>query len=187
MRLVQESKQTPKAPGSVDASLQRMYDFYRTSLLNTKYFGYRLRQTNHLYLISELLIIFGSAASGVSGWAIWTYGITKNAWLVIAAISTLLVSTKPILQLNRKVERYSRLFTGHNANYLSMEDMEDIVQRIAISQAITPDLEREYTQLYRRYIQLSNEDDPNPPKKLVERLMSEVNEQVPPERLWWPA
>ena len=181
MNVIKKVKEGP--PELLETSLMRFYDFYRTSLLNTKYFGYRLRRANNLYMISEFLIIFGSAASGVSGWAIWTYGITKQAWLVIAAISALMSATKPILQLNKKIERYSRLFTGHNSNFLSMEDL---VKRVAICQGISPELEREYKQLYHRYIQLSNEDDPNPPKGLVESLMVEVEKQIPPESLWWP-
>ena len=183
MRAIREAKQNPPPPESVDASLQRMYDFYRTSLLNTKYFGYKLHQSNYVYVVSEILIVLGSAASGVSGWAIWTFGVTKEAWLVVAGISTLILAIKPILQLNKKIERYSRLFTGHNANYLSMQD---IVQRIAINQGVSPDIEREYNQLYRRYIELSNHDDPNPSNKLVKRLMLEVVDQIPPDRLWWP-
>ena len=173
MSVIRKAKEGPISPESLETpSVDSMIS--RTSLLNTKYFGHKLRRTNNLYMISEFLIIFGSAASGVSGWAIWTFGLTKQAWLVIAAISTLMSAIKPILQLNKKIERYSRLFTGHNSNFLSMDDL---VKRVAICQGISPELEREYKQLYHRYIQLSNEDDPSPQKSVVVNLMAEVEKQ----------
>lgn len=184
MRATGQIKQLAKDPDVVDASLRIIYDFYRTSLLNAKYFGLRLRQANLLYVSSEWVILAGSATSGVSGWAIWTYGFaSKDAWLIIAAISTLISASKPILQLNKRIERYSRLFAGHNSIYLSMIE---VVNRIEIRQEVNQDIEREYAQLYKKFVDLSKDDDPSPPNKLVERLASEVIEQIPSERLWWP-
>jgi hypothetical protein len=144
---------------------------------------WKLSKANGIYTFSEILIIVGSATSGVSGWAIWTYGITKDVWLVIAAAATLLTAVKPIFQMNKKIERYTKLYSGHNMNYLSMKD---IVQRISETHEISPEIEREYKQLHSRYLELARDEDPHRSKRLVERFTSEVLIQIPAERLWWP-
>ena len=54
------------------ASLQQIYDLYRTSLLNVKYYGYKLTIANRTSVAAEIVVVVGSATSGVSGWAVWT-------------------------------------------------------------------------------------------------------------------
>jgi len=67
------------------------------------------------------VVVVGSATSGVSGWAIWSWGYGQHIWLAIAAMATLLAAPKPVLQINKKIELYGKLLGGHRANYLAAQ------------------------------------------------------------------
>lgn len=171
-------------PGPVNqrASLQQVYDLYRTSLLNVKYYGYKLTVANRCNTIAEIVVVVGSATSGVSGWAIWTWGYGQNAWLVIAALATLLAALKPVLQFNKKIELYGKLFGGHRANYLAAQAL---VERIQAQQGFTPGMQAVYRAIHGRHVDLARDDEPSPSRRLLARFQSEVNTQIPPEKLWW--
>jgi len=173
-----------EALGSVNlrASLHQVYDLYRNSLLNVKYYGYKLTIANRCNVTAEIVVIVGSATSGVSGWAIWTWGYGQHVWLVIAAIATLLAALKPVLQINKKIELYGKLFGGHRANYLAAQAL---VERILAQQSFTPGMQSVYRAIHSRYVDLARDDEPNPSRRLIARFQSEVNAQIPPDKLWW--
>jgi hypothetical protein len=98
------------------------------------------------------VVVVGSATSGVSGWAIWTWGYGQHVWLVIAAIATLLAALKPVLQINKKIELYGKLFGGHRANYLAVQVL---VERIQAQRAFTPGMQAVYRAIHGRYVDLA--------------------------------
>ena len=171
-------------PGEVNlrASLQQIYDLYRTSLLNVKYYGYKLTVTNRCNAAADIVVVVGSATSGVSGWAIWSWGYGQDVWLAIAAFATLLAALKPVLQINKKIEMYGKLYGGHRANYLAVQAL---VERVQAERAFTPGLQAGYRAIYGRYTDLARDDEPNPSRRLITRFQSEVNVQIPAATLWW--
>src|SRR5215470_9919088 len=85
-------------PESVNLNgLTRVYNEYRTALLNVKYYGHKLRWAERANLFCELAIGVVSAASGVSGWAIWGTGAGKYIWSIVAGAAALSAVVKPIL------------------------------------------------------------------------------------------
>jgi hypothetical protein len=164
------------------ASLQQIYDLYRTSLLNVKYYGYKLTIANRTSVAAEIVVVVGSATSGVSGWAVWTWGYGKEIWLAFAAAATLIAALKPVLQINKKIELYGKLFGGHHANYLAAKAL---AERVTAQRELTPGMQAVYRAIQGRYLDLARDDEPNPSRSLIARFQSEVNKQIPPEQLWW--
>jgi hypothetical protein len=163
-------------------SLQRVYAAYRTSLLNAKYYGYKLKLATRANLFAEVVIAL-TGAGGVSGWAIWNTSGGHPVWVIIAGASAILATLKPIVPLTKNVSRYSQLYGGHYMDYLALKDLVD---RIAIAKDFSRELEREFDHIAKRYRELASHDDPYPSEKLVERFQNEVNQQIPVESLWCP-
>jgi hypothetical protein len=172
------SRLDPKLP----ANLMRVYEAYRTSLMNMKYYGWKLKVAKRINTSVELLIAL-AAASSVSGWTIWSTVTGGAIWSVIGAIAAVLAAAKPFFPLTDNISNYSKLWAEHNSNYLSLKDL---VQRISIHQIYSPTMEQEFEQYAKRHRELAVHDDPNPSKRLIERFFAEVNLQIPPESLWCP-
>ncbi len=163
--------------------LLRIYSAYRTSLLNVKYYGYKLKWSTRINTTAEVIIAIATAG-GVSGWAIWNTTGGAPIWSALAGVSALLAAIKPVLPLSRNISRYSQLYGGHNSNYLAMKDLVD---RIPIEGGLTQESEREFGQISKRHREMASQDDPYPSRKLVARFTAEVNTQIPPTSLWCPA
>jgi hypothetical protein len=114
----------------------------------------------------------------VSGWAVWNWGYGKEIWLGVVAAATLIAAVKPVLQINKKIELYGKLFGEHHANYLATKAL---VERVQAQRSATPGMQAVYRAIQGRYIDLAR----NPSRKLLARFQSEVNVQIPPEQLWW--
>lgn len=163
------------------AALLRLYDAYRTSLLNVKYYGYKLKWTTRANRGMEIVIAI--AASSVSGWAIWRSDAGSGVWTVIAGAAAVLVVIKPFLPFSKNIATYSKLYAGHNSNFLTLKD---VVETVAIQKRFTRDAERELNNVLKRHRELSAFDDPSPSPKFVDRLQTEVNAQIPADSLWCP-
>jgi hypothetical protein len=171
---------------SVDqiAELDIIYDFRRTCLLNELYYARRLVKFSRIGLALEIAIIVGSGASGVSGWFLWSTGPElRTIWGGIAALSTLLAAIKPAIQIDRRIRRYSELFSSYRELSLSMATfVEDIVQ----FHGTTSEMAREVARLRARYRKLGENDDPQPSGRVIKLLQEEVKRRVPVESLWYP-
>lgn len=176
----------PREGEDVDgvAQLDGIYDLYRNCLLNQLYYSRRLTVFGHISLWLELVIVIGSGASGVSGWVIWTsYPHLKPIWAAIAAFATLLAATKPVLNIDARVKRYSTLFSAYRQLVINMAE---IVEGIREARRVTSEIKRDVYQVRTRYRILAADDDPKPSAKLVAKLQSEVNRRVPPDSLFYP-
>lgn len=166
------------------AQLDGIYDLYRNCLLNQLYYSYQLTLFSRVSLWLELVIVIGSGASGVSGWVIWTsYPGLKPIWAAIAAFATLLAATKPILNIDARVKRYSTLFSAYRQLVINMAE---IVEGIREARRVTPEIKRDVHHVRTRYRILAADDDPKPSAKLVTKLQTEVNRRIPPDSLLYP-
>jgi hypothetical protein len=169
-------------PDTVSCALARIYDKYRTSLLNVKYYGHKLIWAQRFNLYMELVIAV-SACSGVSGWAIWGREGGALVWSLIAGAAALLAAIKPVLPLAKNISTYSKLYGGYNSNYLALKDL---VERIAIYQNLSKEIEEEFDRVCKQHRDLAMDDDPKPSTRLIVRFVKEVNSQIPTSQLWCP-
>lgn len=165
------------------AHLDEIYSMYRTAALNTRYYGELLSNYQQRNTILEIAIALGATGSGVSGLALWNQPYGKAIWGAITAISSLLAVAKPILQMNKKIERYSKLFTGHLDNFLAIKSL---VTKIRRHQKLSKDMIQEFEVAEQRFIDLSRGDDPRPNTKLQKTCEAAVLVQVPDKMLWFP-
>lgn len=156
---------------------------YRTALMNRKYYGYRLSMVRTCNKALEILIAVGTS-SAVGAWAIWkSTSIGANVWTIVAGLAVLLAVVKPILDLSKDVERYSKLFVGHGDVYY---DLKTITMELGRVRGYTDKINETFEKTVERIKQLALEDDPKIRKKLRRRCFEEVKEEIPVESLWWP-
>lgn len=163
--------------------LIELYDCYRTSILNRKYYGHRLARTRLLNRTIEIILAI-SAASAVGAWALWQTSIGTIIWETLFSCATIIAVINPFLKLNDEIERYVKLYAGHSTNiYLLKKIVSDIARtrRLTTEQAIT------YSNILDSICNLAPYDDPKPKSNLISRYFDEVNKEVPPESLWMPA
>jgi hypothetical protein len=162
--------------------LNEIYDFYRTVLLNEKYYANRLTQYKRMNLAYEIILAVGTSTA-IAGWAIWQESRAgKIFWSGFAGLVTLLAVIKPMLQTPKEIENYTMLFTGYRALYLNVDSIVTSVRR---KEAVTPQDLQLLDAAEKQYQTLALKDDVNPNKKLVRKCQDEVNRQIPVGSLWY--
>jgi hypothetical protein len=160
-----------------------LYNDWRTAELNKKYYACRLTQYRHANLIMELLIAVGTSGA-IAAWQVWRVSVGQIAWSAIAAAVALLTITKPLLQLPKQIERYSRLYGGYSVIAYDYEQVAGALNRnYSLNQSEVSMLEA----LSDKARDLVPDDDPVPRVRLRRRCYEEVNREIPIETLWWPA
>ncbi len=159
--------------------LNQLYDLYRTTLLSKKYYGCRLEELRNLNRNMEIAVAVGSS-SAIAAWGIWGKNTGGYIWAFITGIATILATLKPILQLPKQIERYSKLQVGYADLYY---DLKRAVEAVAIEQALSGPTQEAIAQAKDRYKHLSLEDDPKPRRGLVQKCEEEVRKEVPVEDL----
>jgi hypothetical protein len=149
-----------EAAESVKTQLRYIYNSYRTSLLNRKYYGHRLTVFQSYNTVAEIFIAIGAAGSGgVAGLAIWGSITGQYAWLSISGIATVLGVIKPVLHFGRQIENYTKLYAGYSNVYL---ELRSIVEDIEVSKSLPSKLADKYESIRKRISELGGLDDPKP-------------------------
>jgi hypothetical protein len=100
-----------------------------------------------------------------------------------ACVATVFAVLKPILQLSKEIERYSKLHIGYCSLYF---DLNALVEEVKLTGSFTKEMLKEQKQAYDRHKNLSLQVQGEGGDKLVRKCMAEVNRQIPPESLWMP-
>lgn len=165
------------------ARLRRIYDNYRTAWMSRDYYACRLhyfRRCNQWY---EIVLAVGASGSGLSGWYVWQTRAGVVVWAVIAGASALLAILKPILQIPKQVERYSKLYAGYcTLTY----DYEKLVDEIKATGGLTPEMRELREKSEERFKALSEDDDPKPSEKLLRQCQEGVRRRVEKFDDWCP-
>lgn len=170
-------------PQEVTDQVAEIYTLMCRAALNRDYYGVMLARNQRTNTWFDILIAAGTTGSGLSALTIWEMEFGRIVWGVLSAASALLALSKPIIQLNKKIERLSRLFVGHSDNYVTLLIL---VSRIRRKQDITDEMSATFEAAEVRFLELSKEDDPTPDKKLLAACQQEVRLRHPPEKAWFP-
>jgi hypothetical protein len=171
-------------PDRATAELEELYNTYRTAALNKEYYGAKLARYQRLNTIMEITIALGATSSGISALTLMKYEpVGAIIWGVITSISALLAICKPFLQINKKVERYSRLFAGHLDSYITLNAL---VIRIRRKRELTEDMLKQFDKAEQRFNELSRGDDPITDTKVALECEKVVRRRIPEECLWYP-
>ena len=161
--------------------LTYLYDSYRNTLLNRKYYGYRLGAFQAWNRGLEVVIAFGGSAA-VGSWVVWEQQVGSFAWAAVGGLTTLIAIAKPVFDLPARIERYSKLFVSYGDAYY---DLREIVTRTTAG-GLTPEQVGKYEAALARLRQLAANDDPRPNIRLASRCQTEVNSEIPAHTLWIP-
>lgn len=172
----------PRLKSDEAAELVRLYDLYRSVLMNEKYFGSRLDSYRRLNRAGEILLAL-TASGTIGGWAIWTSGWGAGTWKLLGCVSTVLAILKPILQLSKQIELHSKVYIGYCSLYY---DLKSLVGGIQSAHAITAEMRKSLRVAQDRYKNLALQVDFPPNAKLLEQCMEQVNTQIPISSLWVP-
>jgi hypothetical protein len=152
-------------------------------MLNKLYYGTMLARYQRINTALELMIAVGATGSGISGYAALQYGIGKEIFGTITFISAILAVAKPIVKLNKKIERHSKLFTGHLDVALRFGSLVTHIRR---KRNLSASDVAEFEIAEQRFIELSRDDDPHTAKRLQKKCEEEVLQAIPESALWFP-
>lgn len=164
--------------------LAEIYNLLCRCALNRDYYGASLHSTQRLNDVLEILIAVGATGSGVSALPLLKvepYG--KYIWGALTTVSVLLAVSKPIIQLNKKIERLTKLYVGHSDNY---SNLLVTVSRIRRQGRVTPEFLEQVEDVEVRFVDLSKDDDPYPNEKRRNQCEAAVRKRHPPESAWYP-
>jgi hypothetical protein len=82
-----------------------------------------------------------------------------------------------------KMKKFGRLHAG----YVEINtELREIVNNLRMTRGLSNDALITYKRARKRLTQLAREDEPNPKRRLIERLQTEVNKEIPLHMLWVP-
>jgi hypothetical protein len=174
-----ETSHTSETP----VTIKEIYDLYRTSLLNSKYYAYQVQRLTKLNLIFEIVIAVGTAGSGVAGIAFLQAKGAEWIWGSITACAALLATIKPVLNLGSKIQKNTELWSGYQTNYISLKRLVGDIRR---SQRVSRDARDRYIMNYDRHEKLAAMDVIAPSRKLLIQFQAEVMQELPTHSFWWP-
>jgi len=164
-------------------AVKAVNDEYRTALMNRKYYGYRLDRVATWNRVMEIVVALGTS-SAIGAWVIWkstSYG--QIAWAVLAGLAVVVAIIKPILNLSKDIERYTRLFIGHGDVSYDLQTIIDDLPRVG---DYTTEMDGVFHRARNRIGKLATDDDPAIDEKLRRRCFDEVKREIPADKLWWP-
>ncbi len=137
-----------------------------------------LRRKN---LAADIIIALGASGTAISGWAVWSQPHLQYVWVTFAGSAAVVALIKPLLQWEKGLERYSKLYSGHASNYLVLKDL---VSRIQAMRDLTPEMYGELEAVIAAHRELAKDDDPSPPDDELRELQDAVERQIPAKTLW---
>ena len=166
------------------AELNVIYDTYRNASMHEKYYGNRLTHLTNWNRSYEIVLAIGTSTA-IAAWAIWEQNNwAKVFWAIFSGLITLLAITKPFLKMPEGIEKYSTLHTGYRALFLNLDS---IVSKIRRKSAITSEVQELFDAAQDQYRSLALNDTVNFNQKILRRCQQQVLQEIPVNRLWYPA
>ncbi len=169
---------------AISDQLVEIYTLLCRAALNKDYYGVMLARHQRLNTWLDILVAIGTTGSGLSALTIWETEYGAAVWGTLSAVSAVLALSKPIVQLNKKTERLSRLFTGHSDNYSALLILASRIKRKG---DVTEEMLATFEATELKFLELSQDDDPTPNLKLLARCEDNVRRRHPPDKAWYPS
>jgi len=172
-------------PNHAVGILRNIHREFRTALLNRKYYGCRLDWYQKVNRWLEIIIALGTTTAtgtGIASFAIWKDGAGVIVWGVVSGLSILLSTLKPIIDLPKQIERYSKLSGAYSKIFESFRVIEQEFEEGGLTSAHV----EKFKQLRDQLVELAADDDQKPDTDLIKRLEGEVNREIPVSSLWMP-
>jgi hypothetical protein len=163
--------------------LQQIYDHYRDTLLNRKYYASRLTRVRRRSRTIEIVLAL-AAPGAVGGWAIWHSPAGERVWSIVAAVVVVVMVVKPLMNWQAAVERLTGLYTEFTGLYF---DMKLLVDEISVEEGVSSDAAKKFRESLLHYGKIAKSEDPVILEKLRFHCYEEVKREIPAEKLWMPS
>ena len=160
--------------------VNRLYNLFRTSSLNVKYYGCRAE----MYELRERNLSLGVAA--LSAVALVVLLATGAEWArymcaALAGTATLLTAVQPFLGWKERAREMNFLHRAHNQLFTQIESL---LSRVRRSGLITGELIGASAECIESFERLQALDEAHPDKQLIDRLNEDVQAAFPPDYVW---
>lgn len=162
---------------------RKIYDDYRTALLNQLYYACRLARYKRYNLVYEIVIALGTSGT-IAAWYAWQTGVAKQAWALYAGVVAILTVIKPIVNLPKEIERFSKQNAGYRDVFY---DLNQLIDDIEYNLCINGKMLDLYGATKKRSRELAPDDDPQPKEKLLRKFQFDVNRSKPAYADWYKA
>lgn len=169
-------------PNNIAVAAQAMNDEYRSAAMNWKYYGARLERVKQINLTLELVLAISSSGA-IAAWNIWQSGAGETLWKVLAAVAAVIAVVKPLIGLDKSIERYSELVVGYAALFY---DMRKLIADGKAANTVTAEDWARFGSVQQRIAALGVRDDPVPKRRLHMISYETVLREMPDDLLWWP-
>jgi hypothetical protein len=160
-----------------------VYDFYRTSRLNVKYYGHRQNRIQNINIFMQIMIAVTASSTVGTAW-LWSEGIGEVVWKVLGLVAAILAVSAPIINLAEQIRKYDEALVGWRGLH---HDLQKIV--LLITQKKAYDLQ--CTNEFQLAIDRKGSLDRGAPEKkentaLIKRLEKQVFCELPVDQFYVP-
>ena len=165
------------------ALLADVYDLECKSRMNVLYYGKRLGRLQAISFWMEVVIAATASGSGLAAIALVKTQPGQWLWQTLALTAAVVSVIRPIYAPGKKIETLTRQLHGYHANFFGLMKLATSIRQEG---SMTIDHRRRYDTFFDRHVELSNEDDVAPSRRALMEARKLIDEELPPERFWWP-
>ena len=157
-----------------------LYDTLREALRFKKYYAQELKRYQDWNLAGDIVI--GVASSS----ALTNALVSKEVnWLLTVASGASAIASilKPILKLKRRIARFSNLQRKYLDLYQKLDRLSIDIKHTG---TFLSEHEKRFTRLRDAFDRLGLQNEPVENDKKMRKIMDEIDEAIPHEKLWLP-
>jgi hypothetical protein len=157
-----------------------LYDTLREALRFKKYYAQGMKRCEHWNLVSDIVIAVAASSSLTNVLVSSSTNWLLTVMLAFSAAASLL---KPILKLNKRAARFSRLQRNYLALYQKLERLRKEIQHNA---RMLPTHETRFARLRDRFDSLGLQNEPVESNKRMLKIQDDIESAIPTSTLWLP-
>jgi len=156
-----------------------VYDEYRTTRLNVKYYSSKLARARKVNLGIEIIIALSSSSAVAATWLVST-APGERAWALLGSLAAVLAVYRVTAKTSDRLQALEQRVTSYRALEF---DLQGIVREIARHGTYDAALESRFDSILDRRKNLAlSYNDPPPDERLLRRCFEQVKRELPADR-----
>ena len=176
------STPSPYEYSSSQATVSRLYDIYRCTVLNKRYHASKLRRARCWTCCADALSAI-TATTAIGSLAIWKTILGQYVFGILVTASAIVSVGRASFRISESMDQTSRLSFAWND--LSL-DIDGLLAAIREDGRLTDIRRQQIHDMFERFRRLETHDEQVGDTKLMTQLQADVDRAIPTERLWLP-